>query len=174
MNYNDLMLEDSVLNESSRKHNFDQPEYDISLLIDRMKAVMIDMGGIGISAIQLGVPVQVFLMGNPKAPDEMISIINPIIVDIDTEGIKAFEGCLSFPHLYLNVTRPASIKVRFADVTGEVHTKTFSGMTARIFQHEYDHLQGDVMLDKVGAVSLKLAKQKAAKTKKKLSRKSSL
>jgi peptide deformylase len=73
------------------------------------------------------------------------------------------EGCLSWKGLCLNIARPTAIKVRFATPDGNVETHSFTGMTARCFQHEMDHLDGIMFVDKVSKLELDIAKRKARK-----------
>jgi len=94
--------------------------------------------GLGLSANQCGLPYRVFVLRST----EPLVCFNPRVVDT-SEGISLMdEGCLSFPGLALPIKRPRSIKVRFQDYKGETKTEIFSGMTARVFQHELDHLDG--------------------------------
>jgi peptide deformylase len=94
--------------------------------------------GLGLAANQCGLPYRVFVLRS----QEPLACFNPRIVDT-SEGISLMdEGCLSYPHLAIPIKRARSIKVRFQDFKGETHTEIFSGMTARCFQHELDHLDG--------------------------------
>lgn len=96
-------------------------------------------GGVGLAANQIGLDQRAFVMkGNPE-----IVCFNPLIVDYtENDLVTLEEGCLSFPNLILKVTRPKSIKVRYTNPLGETITTTYTGMTARIFQHELEHLNG--------------------------------
>ena len=95
--------------------------------------------GIGLAANQVGVPYRVFVMiGSPAD----YACFNPKIVGFSNEIVELDEGCLSFPNLFVKIKRPRDIRVRFTDYNGDVSTHTFTGMTARIFQHELDHLDG--------------------------------
>lgn len=98
--------------------------------------------GYGISACQLkefaDYQYRVFAM----MTDPILVCFNPKIIDTSTENIYQEESCLSFPKFLVKVKRPKSIKIRFADINGNVSTHVFIGMTARIFQHELDHLNG--------------------------------
>lgn len=109
--------------------------WEIALnLINTMKAKK----GIGLAANQVGLPYRCFVMdGVPP-----LAIFNPRVIDMSTEEIILEEGCLTFPGLNVKIKRPKHIKVRYEDADGEVHTEKFTGMTARIFLHEMDHLNG--------------------------------
>jgi peptide deformylase len=94
--------------------------------------------GLGLSANQCGLPYRVFVMWS----EEPLACFNPRVVDQSSHVSLMDEGCLSFPNLTLPIKRSRSIKVRFQDFKGEMHTEIFNGMTARIFLHELDHLNG--------------------------------
>jgi peptide deformylase len=94
--------------------------------------------GLGLSANQCGLPYRVFVLWSEKP----FVCFNPRIIDKTSETTMLEEGCLSFPHLIVKIKRPSAIKVRFQDAFGEMHTEKFTGMTARAFQHELDHMDG--------------------------------
>ena len=99
--------------------------------------------------------------------DPLFVCFNPTITATTDDDVLMDEGCLSYPDLMLKVSRPASIRVRFQDPYGNWITKQFAGMSARVFQHEYDHLDGVDFTDKVSKMKLDMAKRKAAKRVKK-------
>jgi peptide deformylase len=101
------------------------------------------------------------------AQNVAFACFNPEI--LETEGEETVhEGCLSFPGLYLKVKRPFKIKVRYTEMNGNEKEVTFEGLTARIFQHELDHLNGVKFTSLVGPVALDIAKQKVKKNLKKM------
>lgn len=104
------------------------------LMVDYMRA----SNGIGLSANQVGLPYRMFVMEGEPA----YACFNPRIVDVGDENVLLEEGCLTFPRLYVKIKRPKNIKVRFQGPDGETYTQIFSGITARCFQHELDHLNG--------------------------------
>lgn len=120
--------------------------------------------GLGLSANQCGFPHRVFVMG---ANDDYIACFNPKIILAEDETHLA-EGCLSFPLLELRITRPKTITVEYQDWNGEKHTATFTGMTARIFQHELDHLNGIVYTTRVKPLALKSGMKKVEKAYRKM------
>lgn len=123
---------------------------------------MLSHGGIGLAANQIGLPWRCFVMKtNP-----VIVCFNPRIVDSSDEQIELEEGCLSWSGIILKIKRPKSIRVRYTQPNGEVVTKTFTGITARIFQHELDHLDGILFIDLVSKLKLDIAKRKAKKRNK--------
>jgi peptide deformylase len=133
-----------ILHTKTEKFDFSNPSTDpIQLAID-LTETMIENGGIGLAAPQVGIPVRAFVM----ASNPVIAVFNPILVDSGEEEILLEEGCLSYPGLLLKVKRPKIIKVRFTRPNGEVVTEKYTGMTARIFLHELDHLDGIVFTKK--------------------------
>lgn len=100
--------------------------------------------GLGISANQLGLSWSVFAMRGD--PEDYICF-NPFIAMPSDEHIKLDEGCLSFPGLTFKITRPRHIRFRFADINGTVDTFQFANLTARIIQHEMDHLAGKIFFE---------------------------
>lgn len=112
--------------------------------------------GVGIAAPQIGEGKRVFVIWShpskryKKAPKmEPLVIINPKIVSKSKKIIKDWEGCLSIPGIRGVVSRHASLDAEFIDITGRKILKKFSGFPARIFQHEFDHLNGVVFIDRV-------------------------
>lgn len=135
----------SVLDHFDFNNSPTDPEQLAMDLVEMMKK----SGGIGLSANQVGLNYRVFAMdGSP----EMFVCFNPKIVMFGTETVTLEEGCLSYPGLLVKVKRPRDIKVRFTGPDGEIYTKTFTGITARVFQHELDHLDGITMLNRANRV----------------------
>jgi peptide deformylase len=99
-----------------------------------------------------------------------IACINPKIINKSDDSIKESEGCLSYPGLYLKIDRPNWVDVEFTDETGSLKQLRLDGVTARCFQHEHDHMNGIRMVEKVGQVSLQMARQKQEKMIKKIIR----
>ena len=97
-------------------------------------------------------------------------MINPVITESGTETSDYKEGCLSFPGLYLKVSRPAHIKVRFQAVNGEFIEQEFDGLTATVIQHEVDHLNGICYTDLVSPITLDREKRKVKTNLKKMKR----
>jgi len=119
-------------------------------LIAELKQFVKDNSGLGMSAIQFGVPLAVFVMRKPWNSNNVVAIINPKILRKEDVVIKA-EGCFSIP-LPLgsgaNVKRASKIYVEYDTEDGErVTDELFIGMDARVFQHELDHLNGELMID---------------------------
>lgn len=125
-------------------------------LIDNMIFTMMDVEGLGIAAPQVYQSKRLFIVGshpNSRYPNAPImkpkAFINPEITKFSKENEDDWEGCLSIPGVRGLVSRPVKIKTKFKNRKGETKTQEFKGMIARIFQHELDHLNGVVFLDKV-------------------------
>ena len=151
------------------------PEYDITLLpnpvmtntINRLKMTMKLYNGLGLSANQCGVFERVFIVGNEEI---VIVCINPKLIKASDDLIKDNEGCLSFPGLFLKVERASSVEVEYYDLQGKKYNTTFTGLTARCFLHELDHMNGITMNKHVKPLALKMAKEKQGKLFKKVKR----
>lgn len=129
---------DEILKSPLARFDFSNPPTDPIQLAHDLAETMLHHNGIGLSANQIGLPYRVFAIKSSP----IIVCFNPYIVDESDEKISLEEGCLSYPGLFIKVKRPKTIKVRYTEPNGNVVTRTFDGLTARIFQHEFDHLQG--------------------------------
>lgn len=142
----DLIEHDSdILREELPLFDFSNPPIDPLELAKNLLETMRHHKGIGLSANQVGLPYKVFVMEG----DPAFACFNPKIVDVSEEIVSLPEGCLSYPGVNVPVKRPAHIRVRFTAPDGNTMTRKFTGMTARIFQHEYDHLHGTNFLKKM-------------------------
>ena len=156
-----LIPEDSeVLREVAEEWDF-EVDGDPSELVKAMSKLMVLHNGIGLAAPQCGISKRIFVMGNP---DHLIACINPEIIS-GNEEIRAQEGCLSFPDLWLYVERYKSISVEYYNIAGEKVHQNYNYLMARVFQHEKQHLDGILFIDKVGPVARKRAYEKRKKNK---------
>lgn len=135
-----------------------------NMMLDRME----ELGGVGLSANQVGVNARMFVMGKGEIK---FTIFNPEIVEVNSELISEDEGCLSFPGVYLKVSRPKGVIAKYQNAKGEVKVEEFTGLTARIFLHEYDHMEGRTFKDKVSKLKWDLAYNRMVKRTKKIIRK---
>lgn len=126
---------------------------EIADLGREMLKIMFEHNGIGLAAPQIGLNKRVFVMGNPS---QSYICVNPEVIS-GTGSVKQQEGCLSFPGLWLHVNRHETVQVKYQDIIGKEHIKEFNGIVARVFQHEYDHLNGLCFVNKVSKLSLDLA-----------------
>jgi peptide deformylase len=155
-----------MLRTPAERFDFNNPQMDPVELFETLKETMIANKGIGLAAPQIGIPYQVFVIGNPADPDSVFSVFNPKVVDQSNEVVME-EGCLTYPGLFVKIKRPHDIRVRFAGHDGNVDTMPMTGYTARAFLHEFDHLQGVTFVRRASKLQLDRAKQQ----KKKLDRK---
>lgn len=126
---------------------------------------MLQNKGVGLSANQIGLPYKVFCVSGAGPNGEIMTFFNPKIVDQSEESILLDEGCLTFPGLSLKIRRPRSVKLRFTEPNGESKMQIFTGITARIIQHEMDHMEGDTFLSKASIVQKEKAKKWMKKNK---------
>jgi peptide deformylase len=137
---------------------------DVRQLVADMAETMVAANGAGLAAIQVGVPVRLFLVdghvtgGAEDSPPRVF--INPEILEISDESQTGDEGCLSFPDIFVPVKRGMRAKVRARDLDGNVFEAEGEGLYARAVQHETDHLNGRLLIDQVGPVKRELIKRK--------------
>ena len=103
---------------------------------------MIHYEGVGLSANQIGMDVRAFAMIRDIEHNEVIVCFNPVILDSSDDFNWCEEGCLSFPDKFINVSRPDKIDVIYEDEDGKEHQIKLEGFASRVFQHEFDHLEG--------------------------------
>lgn len=159
--YNDS---NPMLRQRMADFDFNNPPMNVVDFARQLDYTMSHYGGVGLAAPQCGFPYRIFVMAGG------LVCINPTILVASEETVREKEGCLSFPALMLPITRPKTINVVYYTVSGERKEQTFTGHTARIFQHEYDHLEGRVFTRLVGSLTLQMAKKKQQKLFKKMKR----
>ena len=118
---------------------------DIKKLIDKMKDAMKKANGIGLSANQIGLDLNVFIA---QAENKFYAIFNPKITKYSDTIMEMEEGCLSVPEVFGTVDRPEKVTLEGFDKNGKKIKIKAWGLLARIFQHEFDHLNGTVFIDK--------------------------
>jgi peptide deformylase len=156
---------DPILTEVMPEFDFNNPPVNPSLFASTLVETCKYYRGYGLSANQCGFRYRVFVMGTN---DDFVAFFNPEIINISKEESHIIEGCLSFPLLGLRITRPAEIGVRYQDFNGEWKGATFSGISARCFQHELDHMNGIVYTSKTKPMALQSGLQKRSKLMKKM------
>jgi peptide deformylase len=124
-----------------------------------MLEIMKKYKGIGLSANQVELDAQIFIMGEENS----LTIINPTILEVSTNKIEMDEGCLSFPGLFLKIKRPDIITVKYLDTQQKECIIKLEGFHARVFLHEYDHLQGITFDQRVSKMRLEMSKKKQEK-----------
>lgn len=169
----DLRLEnDPILKQTMPIYDFENPseflteDLGLDSLADSMLVTVKINNGLGLAAPQVGCNLRMFVMkiaGINGLDDELLICVNPEIEQQSKEVTVDQEGCLSFPDLTLTVTRPANIYVSYYSVEGFVLRRWLTGVSARCFCHELDHLNGITFDTKVAKLSLKMAKDKRKK-----------
>ena len=141
---------------------------DAPMLTNVMLDRMTEMGGVALSAPQVGLDMSMFVMGIDQA---RVEVFNPTIISYSKEETLMNEGSLTFPGISVIIKRPVSITVEYYNKNGELQQNEFKGLTARIFQHAFDHLQGTTMKDKVSKLKWDLATKRLNNYKQKLVKK---
>lgn len=149
----------------------------IQSLIDDMIVTSIEAPGVGLAAPQVGQSIRLFVVTageNPDDPQDLFNtpqaIINPEIVKFSSDTHEDWEGCLSIPGIRGKVNRAVTLKVKYFDRNGKPVEVEVHDFIARIFQHEYDHLDGIVFLDRMRSMATLMTEaeyQRASESKKK-------
>jgi len=145
--------------------------FDVDSGAEILELAMIDFmtknKGIGLAANQIGLTKRVFVMGSKNIEGFPLpfAVFNPKILEVSQELAVDREGCLSYPDLWLTVKRPETIVAEYQTSKGDTVTAEMSGLIARCFQHELDHLNGICFVDRVSALKLQLAMKKLRKHK---------
>jgi peptide deformylase len=161
-----IILPDKRLRLVSEPARTADPE--LHLLVDDMFETMYGAPGIGLAAIQVGVPKRVIVMDLAKKdePKEPRVFVNPQVLWRSDERTTYEEGCLSIPEFYEEVERPAKVRVKFLDVAGAEQVLEASGLLATCLQHEIDHLDGVLFIDHISKLKRDRVIKKFAKAAK--------
>jgi len=162
--YNLVEPSHPLLRNKIDKFDFDNPPIDPVELAQDLVGHMRYYGGIGLSANQLGLPYRVFCMEGEPA----LVCFNPVVTTMSDGTQLDDEGCLTWPGFYLKKERASTIRVRFTDPWGDTSTRKFVGLSARIFLHEYEHMEGDNFMMGVSDFKLRRARDKQQKLYRKL------
>jgi peptide deformylase len=146
-----------VLRERARDLTLDElASAEVQAFIDDLVDTMRHANGAGLAANQVGEPIRIAAIevnDNPRYPYKpripLTIVVNPVIEPVDDELVEINEGCLSVPNLRGNVHRSVTVRVRYLDRHGVAHDEVKRGLTAGTFQHECDHLDGVLFLDRV-------------------------
>lgn len=144
------------------------PEYpNLVALVSNMFETMLKAEGVGLAAPQVGLSIRLFVIdltavseNKPEYVGYKKTFINPRIVEFSDEMCIMEEGCLSLPEIHENVSRSVRIKIRYQDEQFVQHEEVFDGYVARVIQHEYDHLEGKVFVDRISPIRKQLIKSK--------------
>jgi peptide deformylase len=146
----------------------DFSKIDASMLTNIMLDRMVEMGGVALSAPQVGLDMSMFVMGIDQA---RIEVFNPTIISYSKDETLMNEGSLTYPGISVIVKRPTSITVQYYNKNNEMQHNEFQGLTARIFQHAFDHLQGTTIKDRVSKLKWDMATKRLNNYKHKLVKK---
>jgi len=163
---------DPVLRKVCQEIDKDYPKLDT--LIANMRETMYNASGVGLAAPQIGKAIRLFVIdASPFADDEDLSekdrdvlkdfnkvFINAKILEEEGDEWVFNEGCLSIPDVREDVFRQPKIKIEYQDENFEKHTEVLEGLAARVFQHEYDHIEGILFTDKLSSLKKRLIKKK--------------
>lgn len=160
-----------VLKTKAKEITVDYPELN-KLILD-MYETMYDASGVGLAAPQIGKSIRLFVIDtSPFDTDDFEknsgfevksvkkTFINPVMIDESGENASFEEGCLSIPNIREHINRKSDITIKYQDENFTHHQETFSGILARVIQHEYDHLEGTLFTDKISPFKKKLIKGK--------------
>ena len=125
---------------------------DLAALAARMLELMREFKGVGLAAPQVGKNIRMFVMNHSGEPGDDRVIVNPVLADPDGDE-TAEEDCLSIPEIKADILRSKALKLTAQDVTGKPIEQVETGYIARIWQHETDHLNGTLIIDRMGAVA---------------------
>lgn len=163
-----------VLRKPAKKITADYPE--LAKLLDDMFETMYNAKGVGLAAPQIGKPIRIFIVDGTPMHDTFEDeepmegwkkiFINPKMLEETGEEWGFDEGCLSIPDVIEEVFREEDILIRYQDENFKTHEERFSGLKARIIQHEYDHLEGKLFTDYVKGIRKQLIKSKLGKISK--------
>lgn len=163
---------DPVLRKVGKEIDKEYPE--LSKLIENMWLTMENANGVGLAAPQIGKSIRLFVIdATPFADDEELTddekkvllsfrkvFINPKIESEEGDEWSFEEGCLSIPEIKEEVWRSETIHVTYQDEEFKTHKATYNGLAARVFQHEYDHIEGILFTDKLSSLKKRLIKKK--------------
>jgi peptide deformylase len=154
---------DPVLRETSEP--VDEVNQEIKDLVSDMIDTVKEARGLGLAAVQIGVPKRVFIvdLSAIDITEKLHVFINPEIVETSDDEVEMEEGCLSFPGIYQKIYRPARVKVRALDLDGNEFEMDVAGMAARAILHEYDHLEATLFIDRLSQIARTLLKGRLKK-----------
>lgn len=146
----------------------DKVDAEIARLMDDMLETMYAAPGIGLAAPQVGVLKRVLVIDIDREGEQTgpLKMANPEIVDVSDEDASYEEGCLSVPEHYAEVERPARVTVRYLDQQNEIRTLEAEGLLATCIQHEMDHLDGILFIDRISALKRNIILRKLVKARK--------
>ncbi|MDR2844280.1 MAG: peptide deformylase [Candidatus Symbiothrix sp.] len=162
----------SILRKITKDIPLDYP--NLNNLLDTMFETMYNAEGVGLAAPQIGLEDRILVIDlapcaeiDPACADFKKVFINAHIVERDGEEVLMEEGCLSIPNIHEKVLRPGRIRIQYLDENLQAHDEVFEGYPARVIQHEYDHLDGIMFVDRIAGIRKQLIRSKLNKIMKK-------
>lgn len=159
---------DAVLRKKAEE--IDDNYHGLAKLIQDMWDTMYNASGVGLAAPQIGKSIRLFIADGQSFADEEPKLehfkkvfINPVVLNEEGEEWAFNEGCLSIPGIREDVMRKPKITIEYFDENFELHEETYEGIAARIIQHEYDHIEGILFIDKIAPLTKKMLKSKLDK-----------
>ena len=145
--------------------NIDKEYAGLADLIENMYETMYDSHGVGLAAPQIGKSINLFILDTTSFEDEKYPnlkkvFINAEILEETGEKWDFEEGCLSIPQVRENVKRHDTLRIKYQDENFNTHEETYDGIAARVIQHEYDHIQGILFIDRISELKKRLIKNK--------------
>jgi len=154
-----------VLRTPPADFDFDNPSADPKEIETNLSETLIKFGGLGLSANQVGLNARVFVM---KTADKgTVGFFNPELLRVSQETELMREGCLSFPDIYIMLKRSKEVEMKYQDSDGEEHVLMLEGLGARCVQHEIDHLNGIIFLERASQLKLERALKARPKERRK-------
>ena len=155
---------DEILEREVKDVNLEDPGFDPLELKEQMVDLMLQHGGIGLAANQIGLDAKVFVFGDSK--ENSTICINPTILQYTEDKTEDVEGCLSFPNTFVKVKRPKEILAQWHDENFKECVVKIEGYSAKVFLHEMDHLLGITIKDRVSKLKWDMAQKRARKLEK--------
>ena len=159
-----------VLRTPPPEFDFENPPEDPKEIAKNLSEAMDKFGGLGLSANQVGLPYRLFIMKTMHEGDkepENVAYFNPELTRVSQETELMKEGCLSFPDIFLMIKRSKTIEFKYQDVDGKEQTAVLEGVGARCVQHEIDHLNGILFLQRASKLKIERALKSRSKVRKK-------
>ena len=153
-----------VLRVPPLEFDFENPPEDPKEIEKNLAEAMEKFGGLGLSANQVGVDARMFVM---RTQDGIQGFFNPELTRVSAETDLLKEGCLSFPDIYLMIKRSKVVEMKYFDSDGEEHLITLEGLGARCVQHEIDHLNGIIFLQRASQLKIERALKARPKERRK-------
>lgn len=139
---------------------------NIREVLQNMAETMYDKKGVGLAAPQIGISKRMLVLDWTGEGEELRKVVNPVITPLTKEKIDWEEGCLSIPGIYKKVERVAKIRVDYLNEKGEKVTEELEGFPAIVMQHEFDHLEAVLFVDRISPMAKRMVTKKLQALKK--------